>query len=85
MPRPQPGEVHLVAEEPLLVLVWFLVGDGAPEVVDYQMPPIGQHPVALHGNIEVVLWVAEIEAEAVDQEIDCPVLKHSQGVGGPGV
>ncbi|MNT80125.1 hypothetical protein D3C72_2195460 [compost metagenome] len=82
MPAKQLPVVHLVAEEiGVMLVVVAIVARWRIEIHDGHQTPIGQQGIAASGNLEQILWVAQVEAEAEDDEIDGFYL--GQTIGGP--
>jgi hypothetical protein len=51
------------------MFVWRFVWRRAVEIMDDNVAAVLQHAVGLCGNAEVIFWVAQIETEAVDDEV----------------
>ncbi|MOA26069.1 hypothetical protein D3C78_1468380 [compost metagenome] len=82
VPAKQLSVIHLVAEEiGVMLIVVAIVARWRIEIHYGHQTPIGQQGIAAGGNLEQILWVAQVEAEAEDDEIDGFYL--GQTIGGP--
>ena len=81
VPEEKSAVVHLIGEGARRMQVGVLVGRGDAAVEDEQVAAVFQNPVRLCGDLKQVGPVAEIEAEAEDDEIESAVVE-GQALGG---